>query len=425
MRHHLDTETPRKLKRPVSVDHELSSIAIKMESRLSIIGLKEYPNIGAVVGICGSRNSLAKSVGTTKDGLIFKIAAALGAQRKLKISDDAPFLANRVKTPEIAQHIPIPTFYGDERYLTSSILIAKNGKTSQNMSFHRMMYLGKNRFSVRITPRHLYEIYNHEENDLEVAVIMGVHPAVEIAAATSYTPDFDELKFASSLLDGIAVVEMGDLLVPVETEIVMHGRLTKDVALEGPFVDLTGTMDIQRSQPIFECDELYYRNDPLFRVIVPGGIEHGMLMGISQEPRIYRMISNTVPSVKNVRLTEGGCCWLHGVASIKKRKEGDGKNTILAALAAHPSMKRIIVVDDDIDIFDDRDVEWALATRFQSDRDLVVITNARGSSLDPSADLKNHSTSKYGMDATRPMDKEAELFKRVGPPLDLDPEDYL
>jgi UbiD family decarboxylase len=113
-------------------------------------------------------------------------------------------------------------------------------------------------------------------------------------------------------------------------------------------------------------------------------------------------VKKVVPTVRAVRLTEGGCCWLHGAVSIRKQKEGDGKNAIMAAFTGHPSMKRVIVVDDDIDIFDDRALEWAVATRFQPATDLVVIEGARGSTLDPSLD-PDGTTSKYGMDATMPM----------------------
>jgi len=428
MRQYLDIETLKEIKKPVSVDYELASLASKLESRPSIIGLKEYPDVRAIVGICGDRESIAKSVGTTREELIFRISKAMDRQREVSISDQSPFLENRIEKPEIIKYIPVPIFYREKerRYLSSSIVIAKNKKTeNQNMSFHRMMYLGENKFSVRITPRHLYEILDEEEKDLEVAVVIGVHPAIEIAAATSYTSDFDELRFASTLLDGVNVTEVGGILVPSEAEIVMRGRITKDVAEEGPFVDLTGTVDIERKQPIFECDELYYRNNPFFRVIIPGGLEHRMLMGVPQEPRIYKIVSNTVPTVKNVCLTVGGCCWLHGVVSIKKIKEGDGKNAILAALSAHPSMKRVIVVDEDVDIFDQLDVEWALATRFQPDKDLLVVSGARGSSLDPSSNSKEGTTAKYGLDATKPLDKDGELFRKVELPLDLNLEDYL
>ncbi|MGC9310461.1 MAG: UbiD family decarboxylase [Candidatus Aenigmatarchaeota archaeon] len=428
MRAYLSGLKPEEIKKPVSIDYELSSLASKLESSPAIIPFREYPNIRAVVGICGNRDSLAKSVGATKEELIFRVAKSMDEKGPLTETKKAPFLENKIATPDIIKHIPVPVFYRqkDRRYFSSSIVIARNESTgTRNMSFHRMMYLGKNRFAIRITPRHLYELFSKAKDSLEVAVIMGVHPAIELAAATSYTPDFDELKFASALLGGLEVAKVGNIPVPANAEIVMHGRITKEQAEEGPFVDLTGTIDVERKQNVFVCDTLYCRKNPYFRLIIPGGLEHRILMGVPQEPRIYKLVSNTVPTVKNVCLTEGGCCWLHAAVSIKKRKEGDGKNAILATLAAHPSLKRVTVVDEDIDIFDPVQVEWALATRFQPDKDIVVVPDARGSSLDPSSNLESHTTAKWGLDATRPLDKDAALFEKVILPTELKKEDYL
>jgi UbiD family decarboxylase len=135
-----------------------------------------------------------------------------------------------------------------------------------------------------------------------------------------------------------------------------------------------------------------------------------MLMGVPQEPRMFKFISNTVSTVKNVILTTGGNSWFHAVVQIKKRTEGDPKNTILAALSAHPSLKRVIVVDEDIDIFNSDDVEWAVATRVQPDKDLLLIPNSKGSSLDPSSE--NSITCKWGIDATKPLENN-EAFNKV------------
>lgn len=124
---------------------------------------------------------------------------------------------------------------------------------------------------------------------------------------------------------------------------------------------------------------------------------------------IFKTVRQAVPRVRNVRLTEGGCCWLNGVVSITKNKEGDGVNAILAAFTGHPSMKNVIVVDDDINIFDDREVEWAVATRMQGDR-IIKIPGAAGSSLDPST---HGTTYKVGFDATIPLDSDKKMFKKA------------
>jgi UbiD family decarboxylase len=136
-----------------------------------------------------------------------------------------------------------------------------------------------------------------------------------------------------------------------------------------------------------------------------------LLQGLPQEPRIYKAVKNAVPTVENVVLTEGGCCWLHAVVSINKQTEGDGKNAIMAALSAHPSLKHCVAVDTDVNIFDAEDVEYAIATRVKGDRDIMIVPNVRGSSLDPVAE-SDGTTTKIGVDATKSL-KTIEKFERV------------
>jgi len=132
---------------------------------------------------------------------------------------------------------------------------------------------------------------------------------------------------------------------------------------------------------------------------------------------IYEAVSRVVPAVKAVNLTVGGCGWLHAVISIEKQTDGDAKNALLAAFAGHPSLKHAIVVDEDIDVFNSEEVEWAVATRSQADEDVVIIRNVRGSTLDPSADQETGLTTKLGVDATRPLKIAREKFELAKIPL--------
>ncbi len=176
---------------------------------------------------------------------------------------------------------------------------------------------------------------------------------------------------------------------------------------EGPFVDITSTYDKVRKQPVLKIDTIWKKQDPIFHALLPGGHEHFLLMGLPRESVMKREIGK-IAHVKDVRLTHGGCSWLHGVVSIKKDDHTDIDQVITKAFQAHTSMKKVIIVDDDIDIYDDRQVEWAVATRFQPHKDLTILEDQKGSSLDPSApDL----TSKWALDATRPW--EGEEFERA------------
>ncbi len=136
-------------------------------------------------------------------------------------------------------------------------------------------------------------------------------------------------------------------------------------------------------------------------------------MGTPQEPRIHRAVSNAVPCLHQVALTPGGCNWLHAAVALRDPRPGQARNAGMAALGAHPSLKRVVVVDADVDVFDTDALEWAIATRVQPDRDVVIIPGCRGSSLDPSRDSRDDTTAKWLIDATLPPGRERAEFVRA------------
>jgi len=191
-------------------------------------------------------------------------------------------------------------------------------------------------------------------------------------------------------------------------------------------MDITGTYDIVRRQRVIEIDCVTMRRDLIFQQILPAGSEHRNLMGIPREAAIYAGVSE-VCEVVDVRLTPGGCNWLHGAISIRKRGEEDPRRAIEAAFKAHPSLKHVIVVDEDIDLSDPRELEWAIATRSQLDKDLVLKPDQLGSSLDPSADQITRRTCKAGLDATIPLKADRAKFIKAKIPGEdeLNPEEYV
>jgi len=263
------------------------------------------------------------------------------------------------------------------------------------------------------------------EGDLEVAICIGNSIPVLLAAAMSPPKGVDELAIANALRPTPLVKCLTkDLEVPADCEIVLEGRITHRLATEGPFLDLTETYDIVRQQPMVEIDCITHRRDAIYQALLPGKSEHKLLMGLPREPTIYAEVSK-VCECRDVLVTPGGMSWLHAVVQIVKRHPNDGKRAIEAAFRGHGSLKHVVVVDEDINIRSMRDVEWAIATRFQADRDLIVLEDQPGSSLDPSATHvpgQKARTSKMGLDATIPWRKpdgtlrteaEREAFKRV------------
>ncbi|RLE64681.1 MAG: UbiD family decarboxylase [Thermoprotei archaeon] len=371
--------------------------------------------------ILASRERFLAALEAGKDEEAYlRLMTAMRNPLKLKARSDAPFLEERSLS---LRRLPVPIYFRRDGgpYITSGIVIARDPENDEilNASIHRLQVLDDSTLAIRVVPRHLYNMIEKSwrlGKDLEVGIVIGAPPVALICAACSPPYGVFEMEVANRLLDGKleATLLPNGLPVPRESEIVIQGRIPRGKFHdEGPFVDITGTYDVVRKQPVVEVENVFLRSDAWFHAIVPSGDEHKILMGFEREARIWDNVRRVVPYVKGVRLTKGGCGWLHCVISIKKQSEGDGKNAILAAFAAHPSLKLVIVVDEDIDIDDPNDVEWALATRFQAGEDLVLINRVRGSSLDPSADQESLLTSKMGLDATIPLYKPRDKFEKA------------
>jgi UbiD family decarboxylase len=367
-----------------------------------------------------TRDRIAAALNTDREGLVHRIAEAITSPVDPEMVEDPEILSHSTDDVDLTS-LPVPKFYSGDGgpYITGGVVVGE-WEGARNVSFHRLMISGERTAVARLVPRHLYAMHKAalaEGMDLPIAVVIGACPPVLIAAASSIGYGEDELRLAAGLRqlawnEPISVTRLPGtgLTVPAVAEYILEGRLTSATAPEGPFVDITGTVDGVREQPVVEIDRVYHMPEPIFHAILPGGYEHYMMMGLPKEPLIHRSVGAVVPRVRAVRLTEGGCCWLHAVVSIRQQKEGDARNAMLAAFAGHASLKRVIVVDEDVDPFDDHAVEWALATRFQADKDILVVEGARGSSLDPSA---GSTTAKLGMDATISPVKDRSLFEMV------------
>lgn len=300
-------------------------------------------------------------------------------------------------------------------YISSSIFIACLDGVC-NASIHRVMINREGGYAAaRIVPRHLYTMLK-EKKALPVAIVIGVHPLILLASAMSPPFGFFELRAAASLLGGcLRVCKTPNLGLPVPcgASMVVEAILGPERRREGPFVDLLQLYDKVREEPVLHVKSIYVNKvyDPIIHAILPGGVEHMLLMGFPREAAIYDSVRRSVPRVHKVRLTLGGGMWLHAVVAIEKMHDGDGKTAAFAALAAHPSLKHVVVVDEDVDPDDPYDVEWAIATRVQADRDVIIVSNARGSTLDPSAE--EGLTAKMIIDATAPLNRKEEFRRPV------------
>ncbi len=407
------------IKKNVSTKYEIAAITAKVDGANAVLfeNIKES-KLRLVANLVGTRARFASAVSATESTIHNKVISAIEHAKKPKIISDGKFLENSSKDLSI---LPIVTHFEKESgpFITSSIIYTLNQeKKAQNSSFHRLMPLDKTHFSIRMVEgRHLHRTFvrakEHGE-DLKVAITVGVHPAVSIAGAYQAEWGEDELEIANSLLAGkltLTKLPYSDMKVPSGSEIVLEGKILQDKTHKEWMVEMLRTYDFAREQPVFELEKLYYRNNAIFHDVLAGYSEHRLLMGMPIEAKLNRDVKKAIPQTKQVVMTNGGCNWLHAVVQISKKTDADAKKAIEQTFAAHRSLKMVTVVDEDIDPSDPVQVEYAMATRFQADKDLTIIEKVRGSSLDPSSDQKNLLTAKLGIDATRSMSKRPEGFE--------------
>ena len=410
-------------------DENIIEITTELSSEFEVAKeLRKYPKDTVIIknvkgydlpiisGICNTREKIAKSINCEVSEITQKIIEA--SDNPIKVDKFTDF-SDYNTTEANLDKIPILTHYKRDggKYITAGVVFARDPETGiQNASIHRMLVLDDKRLVIRIVPRNLYTYFQKAQKlgkDLEIAIASGMDPAILLSSTTSIPIDYNEMDVANAFKNGeLTLIKCGDLEVP-QADIILEGKISvSETTAEGPFVDLTDTYDIIRDQPIINLSKMHIKKDnPHYHGILPAGFEHKLLQGLPQEPRIFKSVKNAVPTVENVVLTEGGCCWLHAAISINKQTEGDGKNAIMAALSAHPSLKHAVVVDTDVDVFDPQDIEYAIATRVKGDRDLMIVPNVRGSSLDPVAE-SDGTTTKIGLDATKSL-KTLDKFERV------------
>lgn len=362
-----------------------------------------------VGGVCGSRRNFVRAFGIDEGtSLLEYIAEAIDNPKEpAKTSKGA--CQEVIENAADLEKLPILTHSSRERpYITAGVYVSYDKEYGYNMSYHRTARIGKNRMVARICQRDTYKYLERAGGELDVAICIGLHPAILLAAAVSAETGMSEMSIANALNTyKVVKCKTNDLLVPADAEYVLEGRITKERTSEGPFIDITGTFDVIRKEPVLEIDCITRRKKPLYHGLVASMSEHKLLMGMPREPVIYREV-NKVCKCTDVVLTDGGCRWFDGVVKIKKQKEDDGKKAAEAAFKGHSSMKHVVVVDEDIDIHDINVVEWAIATRSQAGKDWTI-KKEKGSSLDASAEA-DRTTSKVGIDATIPWGKPREKF---------------
>ena len=398
------------LESTVDPDVEMARVIRALEGQAVLFNRPRRAGWRVVSGVCGSREHFAWALDTDNLGIVPTLVNALERPRQPSLVSEAPCQQQVEGSPDLGKLPILKHLEADGGpYITAGVVVLRDPDFGRNMSFHRLMQIGPRQFTARIVEGRGTDTAWHKAvsggRDLEVAVCLGVPIHVLLAAAMSPPKGVDELVIAQALAPTPLVRCLTvDLEVPAECEAVLEGRITGELADEGPFIDLTETWDVVRQQPVVEIGCITHRQSPIYHALLPGGLEHKLLMGLPREPTIFQAVSE-VAACRAVSITPGGMSWLHAVVQIDKQSEDEGRRAIEAAFRGHGSLKHVVVVDVDVDPFDAAAVEWAIATRFQADRDLLVFEDQPSSSLDPSAALspgRKARSAKMGLDATIP-----------------------
>ncbi|AIQ91385.1 UbiD family decarboxylase [Methylobacterium oryzae] len=418
----------------IGLRHEAAAVANRLDGRQASLFPQPGGHPGTIVsGLVSSRAWMAEALGTTQDRLVahFQQAAAQPLPWHERNSAPAQEVVHR-EGLDILKLLPVPTLneHDSGPYISAGLMISRDPETGlQNVAILRCQISGPDRIGVLVLPRHTDNFYRKAEaqgRGLEVALVVGVDPACLLASQAIVPLGHDELEIAGALtgqpLDVIKCLT-NDVRVPANAEIVIEGRLLPEIREpEGPFGEFPQYYGERAKRHVMQVDAVTHRRDPIFHMIVGGGLEHLLLGAIPREATILATLQRSFPGVEDVHLSLGGVGRYHLYVRLRKKQEGEAKNVLLGAFAAHYDIKHAVVVDTDVDIHDPQEVEWAVSTRFQADRDLVVIPHAQGSKLDPSG--REGVGAKMGLDATVLMDAPPMKFKRIRVPgeaeVDLD-----
>ena len=424
-------------KKNINLRHELAAITKKLDGKRAVL----FPNPGGhdipvVSGFMSSRGWIAEAMGIPEAELLDAYKQAAENPLRCNIVKNAPCQEVVHKEFDVRELLPVPTHseHDSGPYITAGLVIAKNPKTGvQNVSINRIQVNSKDRMAVLILPRHLHAFQQAAEEvnqPLPVAVVIGVDPLTLLASQAIAPIDYDELEIAGALhgapLDVVSCTT-NSVLVPANAEIVIEGHIPPKIReIEGPFGEYPKYYSAQEKRQVIVVDAVTHRKDPIFHTIVPAELEHLLLGSIPREATILSYLRRSFANVLNVHLSLGGVGRYHLYVQIKKTHEGLPKNVISAAFSSHYDVKHVVVVDEDVDVHDPSQVEWAIATRFQAKRGLVVIHDAQGSVLDPSTTVGlpvnedgiiplryQGMSSKVGFDATKPMVYEGHVFTKV------------
>jgi UbiD family decarboxylase len=417
----------RTIKKGVSKNLEIAGVLKALEPTPALFESLNDSEFRVAGNLFCTKNQVADYFGITPQDLIPTLTKAIEKHSPPEVVTDAP--CQEVIYDKVDLDI-LPILFHNKvdggPYISSGVVVTSDPEFGQNLDFHRAMQTDKDKMVTRVVKGRDFYKYLERNGEIDVAYCIGNTPEILIAAATSVETGLNELEIANALKPiKVTKAKSVDLLIPADCEFVLEGRVVMDQRIdEGPFIDLTETVDVVRQEPVFEVKKITHRKNAIWQALLPGRLEHKILMGMPREPTVFRKISEKGVEVLDVNITPGGSSWLHIAVKIRKKNDDDGLKAIEGAFEGHRSAKHVWIYDEDIDIYDEQEREWAMATRFQGDEDMLIKDKEAGSSLDPSAEPGTKLTTKIGFDVTQPLVAKGKSFGKADFP-DVDLNKYL
>ena len=315
--------------------------------------------------------------------------------------------------------LPIPLHFSVDAapYITAGQITARDPVTGVDTTgFHRLMLKGKNRLGVSLhSRRRMHEFHRRAAErgqNLPAAITLGIHPLHYMGSMVyAYPPNVRKFEIIGGLFGEpyrLAKTGLQDLEVPAGAEIVIEGEILADAREpEGPFSEFTGYASYRSTENVFVAKRIRMRRDAMFHSVVSGmSQDHILVSCVTREGEILNTLKRNLPNVIAVHVPHRTCGAFLAIVKMKKTAQGEPQQAILAALGTEFYTKYVIVVDEDVDIFDMNDVMWAVATRVRAEQDIAFIPGCKGAILDPTSDPETFTLTKMGIDATRPVGKD-------------------
>jgi 2,5-furandicarboxylate decarboxylase 1 len=404
----------------VSPKYQIQALIAELEKRGRFPALR-FPRVqGAsmpvVSNFFASRSRLALGLGVPVDKLAQEVGIRSREYIKPVKTSEAAFQEVSVTGDEIDLFkLPLITHYSIDAapYITAGLLCARHPDTGlETAGFHRIMVKGRNRCGISLhSRRRMWEFQRRAEElgkPLDVAVVLGFPMAVYLGSLAYHLPaDVGKYSVMGGLLGEplkVAQCKSVDVTVPAGVEMVLEGRILPGAREpEGPFGEWTGYSSSRSTNNVVEFTRLSYRKQPIYLDIAGGmSSDHVASIAIIREDEIMRALNRTLPNVRRVHVPASGASGLTCYIQMKKTLEGQPKQAFITALSVEYYIKFIVVVDEDIDIFNEREVAWAVYTRSSAEK-MTLLPGGMGAVLDPMSDPQTNTITKIGIDATLPL----------------------